>query len=569
MSVVARKFHRLAAWLVRHASRTMPHSRSIWADAMRSEFEHIKDQPGALAWAAGCILASYKSSLVELHRRHAHHTWREIAACSVVLLLVGYAIEGHASGQTLPSPTFTDVACDLPHVSPEISPRLRCGTVSVPRDYAHPEAGHFKLAVVVIRSKQQPALSDSLVYISGGPGAPLTVYAYDQAVHPFAPDRDLILVDQRGTGRSEPAICPTHNRNMPIALAMAAIEPTAEMQAKRRAAFMACRAEAFAGGIDLKDFGTAVTVQDFNTVRQALGVKQWNVFGVSYGTTVAMTLLARYPESVRSIVLDSIYPPDPIPPLWSISVAGARDAFFAACDTDAACAAGYPDLAKMYRETMVRLDQSPPSLILPLELRDPAHPGRLTAALFEYVIGNLLYYSRFYPNIPRLIASVHDGDTTPFAQMLAALFAEGSNPDTGTNLAASAAVECRDRPRFRQPIPDDADILDRTSLYDVCAGWETLGPPPVVPVGTKVPTLLLAGQFDPNARPDFSRHVADVIGSDARWVEVLSAGHSVRSSSPCALRIVAAFVDHPTQNLETSCAGQPPPIRFLPMQRTP
>ncbi len=568
MSVVAGTVHLLAAWLVQHAFWIIPRTRSMWADTMRSEYAHIKDQSGAPAWAVRCILASYRCHLAELQRRHTRQTLRWIAACIVVLPIVGYAIQGQASGETLPPPAFTDATCDLPHLSPDILPRLRCGTVSVPRDYAHPAAGRFKLAVVVIRSTQQPALSDALVYISGGPGAPLTVYAYDQAARPFAQGRDLVLVDQRGMGRSEPNICPDRNRSLPIAVAMAVIEPTAEMQARRRAAFMACRDEAIASGIDLKDFGTAVTVRDFDTVREALGAKEWNVFGVSYGTTVAMTLMARYPETIRSVVLDSVYPPDPVASLWTIGVADARNAFFAACDRDAACAAAYPYLANVYRETMLRLDQSPPSLILPPELREPSHPGRLTATLFEFAIGSLVYYPRFYPNLPRLIASVHDGDTTPFTQMLTALFAEGRNSDTGTNLAAGAAVECRDRPHFRQPLSDGADILDRTSLHDVCADWVPLGAPPVIPVGTTVPTLVLAGQFDPNTRPDFSRHVTDLIGSHAQWVEFLLAGHSVRASSPCASRIVADFVDHPAQALETSCASQPPAIRFLPMHRT-
>jgi pimeloyl-ACP methyl ester carboxylesterase len=536
---------------------------------MPNEFEHIKDLPGALVWAVGCILASHKTWLAELHNRHPGKMLRGIAACGLVVLLVGYAIEGQASGHALAQPAFTDAACDLPHISPDIRPRLRCGTVSVPRDYQHPEAGRFKLAIVIIRSEQQPASSDPLVYISGGPGSPLIVYANDQARHPFARGRDLILVDQRGMGRSEPSICPDHNRGLANALAMAVIEPTADRQARRHAAFMACRDDEIASGIELRDFGTAVTVQDFDAVRQALGVKQWNVFGVSYGTTVTMTLMARYPETIRSAVLDSVYPPDPIPPLWSSNVVDARNAFFTTCDRDAACAAAYPDLADIYRETMRQLDHSPPALMLPPGLRDPSHPGRLTAALFEFVVGHLVYYPNFYPNLPRLIASVHDGDTTLFALTLASLFAEMSNPDTGTNLAAGAAVECRDRPRFRQKLSDDADILDRTSLYDVCKDWADLGVLPVIPVGTRVPTLILAGQFDPNARPDLSRHVADLIGSHARWVEFQLAGHSVRASSPCASRIVAEFVDHPAQAPETTCAGEPPPIRFLPMHRAP
>jgi len=441
--------------------------------------------------------------------------------------------------------------------------------VSVPRDYEHPEAGSFRLAVVIIRSAQQPATSDPLVYISGGPGAPLTVYTNSQATHPLAPGRDLILVDQRGMGRSDPSICPEHNKDLVPAMTSFVLDPTADAQARRRAIFLACRDEAIANGIDLTDFGTAVTAQDFETVRRALGVKQWDVFGVSYGTTVAMTLMARYPDTIRSAVLDSVDPPDPFLSLESINFADDRAALFAACNRDTECTAAYPHLDQMYRETLRQLDQSPAALVLPPELRDPGSPGRLTAPLFEFVIDRLIYYANYYPGLPRLIASVHGGDTTLFARALGSLVAEASNPETGTNFSANVAVQCRDRPRFREKLAANIDVAERTTLYDICSDWERLGPPPVIPIGTRVPTLVLAGQFDPVARPVVSRRIADLLGSHSRWVEFLLAGHSVRASSPCAARIVAQFVEAPAQALDITCADHPPPIRFLATHGTP
>jgi pimeloyl-ACP methyl ester carboxylesterase len=174
-----------------------------------------------------------------------------------------------------------------------------------------------------------------------------------------------------------------------------------------------------------------------------------------------------------------------------------------------------------------------------------------------------VYYAHYYPGLPRLIAAVHDGDTTLFARAMAALLVEATNPQTGINFSANVAVQCRDRPRFRQQLSDNANVLDRGILYDVCRDWEKLAPLPVIPVGTSVPTLVLAGEFDPVARPAVSRHVADLIGTRSRWVEFLLAGHSVRSSNPCAARIVAAFVDDPRRAPDTSCADHPPPIRFL------
>ena len=106
-------------------------------------------------------------------------------------------------------------------------------------------------------------------------------------------------------------------------------------------------------------------------------------------------------------------------------------------------------------------------------------------------------------------------------------------------------------------------------LYDICNEWSELGPPPLVPSGTNVPTLVLAGEFDPNARPGFSRQVAEHIGINARWIEFPRLGHNVRAFSPCGARIAAAFIDNPAQAPDRSCADRRPSIAFVPRRQAP
>ena len=373
-----------------------------------------------------------------------------------------------ATGQTgTARPVFQQGACDLPGLSPEIASRVRCGTVSVPRSYGQTESGVFKLAVVVVKSAQQPALPDPVVYISGGPGAPLTKYAENQARHPYAPDRDLILVDQRGVGRSEPSLCPDVAGDLLGATFAVADSITTETQDRRRALFMACRDTAKAQGINLDDFGTDTTVEDFEQVRQALGIARWNVVGNSYGTTVAMTLMARHPEAIRSAVLDSVYPPDQVLPPWSARVAAARTAFFAMCEQDRACAAAFPDLAGQYRQTLERLSRAPLTVAVPAAMRQPNNHAPLTASLFEMVVAHRLYYPENYPNLPRLIATVHDGTVEDFAAALAAVLSGAADISD----AAHIAVECRDRQRLREPLAAGADTLDQIVDQGICTGW--------------------------------------------------------------------------------------------------
>ena len=561
MSAGPSRWRRVAIMLVEHTASVLPSGSSAWATAMLRETDHIEGDLDAVMWASGCLVAAYRMRLSAALKPDSLKILSRCMACTALMCVLCLGALNSAVGKTGPiQPMFQQVACNLPTLSPDLAPRIECGTVAVPRNYDQPGSGVFKLAVVVVRSAQQPALPDPVVYISGGPGSPLTKYAAYQARHPYAPDRDLILVDQRGVGHSEPSLCPDVAGELLGAVFAVADNITTETQDRRRALFMACRDAAKAQGINLDDFGTDVTVEDFEQVRQALGIARWNVVGNSYGTTVAMTLMARHPEAIRSAVLDSVYPPDLVLPPWSARVAAARTAFFGMCGQDPACAAAFPDLAGQYRQTLERLSHTPMTVSVPAAMHQPDNQAPLTASLFEMLVAHRLYYPENYPDLPRLIATVRDGKVEDFAVALAAVLSGAAD----TNDAAHIAVECRDRPHLREAAGAGADPLDQIVDQGICAGWSELGPLPVIPTSTSIPTLVLAGQFDPNASPPLSRHVAELIGDRARWVEFPMIGHSVRHNSPCAATIVAAFIAQPGQALDTSCARQAKPIRFLP-----
>ena len=134
---------------------------------------------------------------------------------------------------------------------------------------------------------------------------------------------------------------------------------------------------------------------------------------MSYGTNVTMTMMALHPDTIGSAVLDSINPPDPNLPPWSLNVAAAREAFFASCVSDPACRAEYPGLAGTYREVVDMLSRAPPTVNFPHAMGRPEDQGPLTPALFAFVVGRLVYYPTFYPGLPRLISAARDGDTGP------------------------------------------------------------------------------------------------------------------------------------------------------------
>ncbi len=436
---------------------------------------------------------------------------------------------------------------------------MHCGTVRVPRDYARPDGPSFALSAVVIESEQKPELPDPVVYINGGPGEPITVYAAAQARRPYARGRGLVLIDQRGTGDSEPRICPTMDRKLLDVTLLLGAEGSVSAADARHAAFDACRREALSRGIDLSNFGTRVTADDFESVRRALKIARWNLYGESYGTDVAMTLAALHPATIRSMALDSIYPPDAPGPLRATSVVAARKAFFALCDSDPNCFAVSGGLARAYDEAKAQLAREPLNLTLPPRFKWSNERFVLTASAFELVVANLLYYRNAYPTIPLVIMWAKNGAREPLASVTAKLYEAALTRQVATN----AAVECRDRPHFRGTTPASDDIFARTELSGLCDTLAPLGPALLIPAASTVPTLILAGAIDPVAEPRESRSIGAIIGSHAQWIEFPEVGHNVRAFSPCAARIVADFIAQPASRLDVSCALHPLPLQFV------
>jgi pimeloyl-ACP methyl ester carboxylesterase len=457
------------------------------------------------------------------------------------------------------TPKFEQHTCTIPNVDATLAARMRCGTVRVPRDYARPDGPSFALSVVFIQSEQASELPDPVVYINGGPGEPITVYAVAQAKRPYAFGRGLVLIDQRGTGDSEPRICPTMDRKLLDVTLLLGAEGSVSAVDARHAAFDACRREALSRGIDLSNFGTRVTADDFESVRRALTIARWNLYGESYGTDVAMTLAALHPTTVRSMVLDSIYPPDASRPLRATSVAAARTAFFALCDSDPSCSAVSGGLARAYDEAKAQLAREPIILTRPPGSNSTNERFVLTASAFELVVANLLYYRNAYPTIPLVIMWAKKGAREPLASVTAKLYEAALTRQVATN----AAVECRDRPHFRDATPASDDIFARTELSGLCDTWAPVGPPLLIPAASTVPTLILAGAIDPVAEPRESGHIGEIIGSNAQWIEFPEVGHHVRAFSPCARRIVADFVAQPESRLDVSCARHPLPLQFV------
>ncbi len=482
------------------------------------------------------------------------------AAFGMLPVIFVLALEGYALGQANALvPAFEETACELPGMSPDVAPRLTCGAVVVPRDYDRAEAGTFKLAVVVIHPRVKEPQAAPVLFIHGGPGSPLTVQAARIArgeSATLARNRDLILLDQRGVGRSQPALCPGLARQL-LGVVAHASSP-AEILTAWRGTYLKCRDELARDGIDPAWFGTSVTVRDIEVVRQALGVPRWNIYARSYGTEVAMTIEARYPGTLRAVVLDSVYPPDPLPLTTTQTFDAALDALFRACGADPSCAAAHPDLATTFRETTERLATTPLTIALPPG-SDPSEIS-LGPITFRVVVNQALYYRPALAILPKVIQSAHDRDADFLRPFIAHLVQQFLTESRGNQVV----VECRDRPSLQEPTADWtlADGPRTFSIQGMCRDWIAPGLPSAIGSATGVPTLLLTGAIDPITPPSFARVVAEKMGPRAQLVEFPNVGHDVEESTPCGAGIVTQFIRDPEASINLACVAEVPPVAF-------
>ena len=231
-----------------------------------------------------------------------------------------------------------------PCTVPGSTETLRCGTLSVPEDPGRPDGRHIGLRVVVIPALEPDPAQAPLYDLAGGPGLAASdsagFYLTAGAVH--RQHRDIVLVDQRGTGGSAALECPE-------------LEGTGSDYPD--AAVRACRTGLVATGADLARYTTAETLADLRAVRAALGHGPVDLFGMSYGTRLALAWIDAEPAAIRSAILVGTVPDDARVPLFHGRHAQETlDQVFADCEADAACHADYPDLRAQWATVLARPD---------------------------------------------------------------------------------------------------------------------------------------------------------------------------------------------------------------------
>jgi pimeloyl-ACP methyl ester carboxylesterase len=489
-----------------------------------------------------------------------------VAMYSTLVTYTGFedASIGVADVPTL-SPRFDPAECpvDVPEVI-----TVDCGYLVVPETHARPDGATVRLAVAIVRSPNPQKAPDPFVYLEGGPGGgPVAdTQSYIQAFAPLLANRDMILFDQRGTGFSQPALdCPEvtelNYENLPLDLT------PAEAEAKSRDAVERCAARLTADGASLPDYNSAENAADLNALRVVLGYPEWNLVGISYGTRLALTAMRDTPQGIRSVILDSTYPPQV--DLFTTGAANTDRAFrtlFGGCAADPTCSATYPDLENVFYGLVDRLNAEP----VTFDVVDQ-RSGELTPALIDgdsliSILFQMLYSSQIIPALPELIYTASQGDYT-LLNLATNVSVAGSD---SVSIGMYYAVQCSEEAPFTSPAqaeeageenPRLREARGTTrasveSLQATCESFTTRSPRAAEnePVASGIPTLVLAGQYDPITPPVWGQIAAGTL-PNSFFFEAPSTGHGVAPAGECQGSIAAAFLNNPTGPPDASCLG--------------
>jgi len=393
------------------------------------------------------------------------------------------------------------------------SMQARCGTLTRPLDPSGEEPGEIKLRVAVVPALNLTPEPDPVVPIAGGPGQGSVQFytSYFWAFEDVRRNRDILLIDQRGTGESATMDCEIDDDMLEGDYS---VELTVEYTER-------CLAEL---PYDPRFFTTSVAVTDIEAVREALGYPSLNLYGVSYGTRVAQHFARRYPDSTRTLVIDGVVPPQiSLGPEIATESQKAVDKILARCAADESCNERFPDLAEDFRRVVRDLKEVGVEINVPHPSTGRPEELLFSNAEFSAAIRLLAYHPNSMALMPLLIHEAGKGNL----------------------------VLCTEDVPFYDKSTIDYDGLEASymglfqleALEAICSVWPA-GPIDEgfkTPLATSLPVLLLSGDADPITPPRYA-DLAAVDLENATHLIGKDQGHG-QISVGCTPRLVADFID--------------------------
>ena len=458
------------------------------------------------------------------------------ALTALLLALLGLAPALSRADPALPTLPLEDCRIRAGEGFPGI--KARCGVLPRPVDPANADAGALELFVAVVPALSLEPEPDPFVPIAGGPGQASTQFyaAYAGAFESVRRNRDIVLLDQRGTGQSAPLNC-------------AADEEIFEGRFSAERTIEDTEACLQSLPHDPRYFTTSVAVQDLDALREALGYTQFNLYGISYGSRVAQHFLRRYPASTRTVILDGVVAPQiALGPGIAIEAQNALDAVFDRCAEDASCVGRFPRIREDFEALRTMLADAPVAVNL-------AHPttGKPEEIAFsESEMAGALRLLSYHPSsvalMPLLIDEAVNGNFLPLASQFM-MIAESMSETLSIGMH-NAVVCTEDAPYFENADVSRNELMSTyigpvqlEALRAICSVWPegVLDEDFKAPVASDIPVLLLSGDADPITPPAYADLAAIDFGN-ALHLTGKKQGHG-QAARGCVPEIIGRFVE--------------------------
>lgn len=427
--------------------------------------------------------------------------------------------------------------------------KARCGRLARNEDPANPESPLLELFVAVVPALTLEPEPDPFVPIAGGPGQASSDFyaAYSAAFEMIRRNRDIVLLDQRGTGQSAAMNCEED-------------EEILEGRFSREQTIADTKACLDQLPHDPRFFTTSVAVRDLEALRVALGYTKFNLYGISYGSRVAQHFARRYPESTRTVILDGVVPPQiALGPGIAVDAQNALDAIFDRCAKNEDCAQAFPDIREDFGRLRDALEDEPVTITLP----NPVS-GRPEEIIFgrpemAAVLRLLSYHPNSVAIMPMLINEAIQGNYAPLAAQFIMI---ADSMSDALSLGMHNTVVCTEDAPYFAGENVGRDALDATyigpvqldALEAICSVWPVglIDDQFKMPLASDVPVLLLSGEADPVTPPRYAELAAIDLGN-ARLLIGHKQGHG-QAPRGCMPDVIADFVETADpQTLETDC----------------
>jgi pimeloyl-ACP methyl ester carboxylesterase len=489
----------------------------------------------------------------------------------LAVAMLAVAACGSAAAKAATEHAWKKVAC--PFDSRRAVLPVTCGRLKVPENPDRPEGRSIEIAFMIVSPGSKTDPDHPVIFLSGGPGSPSLALAERLVATPGVRqtivDRDWVFFDQRGGGRSVPALyCPPSKDEW--------IE-----QVKR------CRDRYIGKGIDLSQYNSVRIAADVEALRKALGVKQWNLWGDSYGTRLAFTIARYYPASVRAIIHDGADLPENqeiVDDLRGTEVAMRK--VFAKCEADATCAAKFPDLGRRFQDALPRLRQQPLSIG-----GERIDDGKVMGFVRDWMFGGS--YLTFEYRVQNLLAymdAAARGDGARIVEIDRAMTEQNDRnkgpppktrfPDEGRyHIGQNLSIDCNEEKAFEsmdeyRRAAADSQIVrslfgedEGLGAFKTCALWPAGRADPIenTHVSWDGPQLVFTGELDASLSGPAGyeiamlyAHATNVVFENGEHIQATMEDADTSNDwnyyRLCAAGLARQFLSDPQQALDTRCA---------------